>query len=73
MRIGQLLWYKLIDYEMSISDLAREVGCSQPSMRRILHEDAPYIGIDIRRGLCRALDIAPEVLDAAIYETMKAR
>lgn len=73
MRIGQLLWYKLIDYEMSISDLAREVGCSRPSMSRILCEDAPYIGIDIRRGLCRVLDIAPEVLDAAIYEAMKAR
>lgn len=73
MRIGQLIWWKLIDYDMSISELARKVGCARSSIQRIVNDDAVYIGLDIRRGLCRVLDIKADVLDAAIHESLKVR
>lgn len=73
MRIGQLIWRKLADYDMSIAELARKVGCSRSSIQRIANDDAVYISLDIRRGLCRELNIKANVLDAAIHESLKVR
>lgn len=74
MQLRELLLRKIRDYELTYTQLSIEIGCREGYISALL-SDAGALSIDtrIRARLCRALDIAPDVLDASIAESLRAR
>ena len=73
MTFEELLTRRMRDYGMSLMELSAEIGRSHDYMSSMLKRGGINVKPQTRREICRVLDIDPEVLDASILESMRAR
>lgn len=65
--LQDLLWRKMFDYGFrSVREMAEAVGVHYCNIWYVMSDRRYKPGLDVRRKLCAALDIAPEVLDEAV-------
>lgn len=71
MTLKALLLRKFIDYEYAtFTEFAESIGLTCAEVTRYISGEYVCPRQKNRRKICEALDIAPEVLDAAIRESM---
>lgn len=73
MTLRALIRRRVWDYGTTPNQVALAVGFDKNSMYRIVNGKHVNLPRRTRAALCRALDIAPEVLDEAIRQDQKAR
>ena len=67
MTLANLLRRKMLDYEFdTIAGFARFIGLTEKHLGDLLTGKQLNPGTQIRRRICKALDIAPKVLDMAV-------
>jgi len=71
--LSALIRRKMLDYKMTPEQVALEVGFDKNSMYRIVNGKHVNLPTRTRVGLCRVLDIAPDVLNEAIRITLWRR
>jgi len=67
-----LLRRRLHDYDMNVLELARAAGIAHATADKVVNGGTFEPWQRTRAGICRALDIAPAVLDAALMVDMDA-
>lgn len=69
--LGELLTRKMQDYGYkTLTALGNDIGLDSWNVRPLLTGEVVNPSINTRRNLCRVLDIAPEVLERAIRNSM---
>lgn len=71
MRLKDLVRRKLIDYDINVYELSVQMAGYTDFLNRITSGRITNPSLNARKELCARLDIAPEVLDAAIRESLK--
>lgn len=72
MTFKYLIRRRLKDYGMTIKQLGAEMDVGPDIIGYMLNHDVKPL-LEYRRKLCRILDLSPDVLDAAIRETLKRK
>lgn len=72
MTLANLLRRKMVDYDFtSIASFAKFIGLTEKHLCDLMLGRQINPGQEVRRRICRALDIAPKVLDMAVRYSLR--